>query len=87
MIRLKVEDYYPQKKRWWLRLREKNCKANEMPCHYKLETYLHEYSQAAGIVEDRKEPLSAPLWDGRGRFPIAYCLYKRRSNNRPQSGA
>lgn len=32
--------YYPQKKRWWLRLREKNGKVKEMPCHHKLESYL-----------------------------------------------
>ena len=53
----KVEDYYPQKKRWWLRLREKNGKVNEMPCHHKLETYLDAYIEAAGIAEDRKGPL------------------------------
>jgi integrase/recombinase XerD len=33
VVGLKVEDYYPQNKRWWLRLREKNGKVNEMPCH------------------------------------------------------
>ncbi len=32
VVNLKVEDYYAQKKRWWLRLREKNGKINEMPC-------------------------------------------------------
>ena len=35
VVALKVEDYYPQKKRWWLRLHEKNGKVNEMPCHHK----------------------------------------------------
>ena len=57
VVGLKVEDYYPQKKRWWLRLREKNGKVNEMPCHHKLESYLDEYIKAAGIGEDRKGPL------------------------------
>ncbi len=37
VVGLKVEDYYAQNKRWWLRLREKNGKVNEMPCHHKLE--------------------------------------------------
>lgn len=40
VVRLAVEDYYSQKKRWWLRLREKNGKVgkvNEMPCHHKLK--------------------------------------------------
>jgi hypothetical protein len=40
VVTLAVEDYFPQKKRWWLRLREKNGKLNEMPCHHKLEEYL-----------------------------------------------
>jgi len=57
VVALNVEDYYPQKKRWWLRLREKNGKVNEMPCHHKLETYLDEYIKAAGIADDRKGPL------------------------------
>jgi hypothetical protein len=37
VVGLKIEDYYPQKKRWWVRLHEKNGKVNEMPCHHKLE--------------------------------------------------
>lgn len=57
VVGLKVEDYYPQKKRWWLRLREKNGKVNEMPCHHKLEAYLDEYLAAAGGKADRKGPL------------------------------
>jgi len=57
VVALNAEDYYPQKKRWWLRLREKNGKVNEMPCHHKLEVYLDSYISAAGIAEDRKGPL------------------------------
>ncbi len=57
VVGLRVEDYYPQNKRWWLRLREKNGKVNEMPCHHKLEFYLDEYIKAAGIEGDRKGPL------------------------------
>jgi hypothetical protein len=34
VVALTVEDYYAQKKRWWLRLGEKNGKVNEMPCHH-----------------------------------------------------
>jgi len=56
-VALKVEDYYPQRKRWWLRLREKNGKVNEMPCHHTLEEYLDQYIEAAGISSDRKDPL------------------------------
>jgi site-specific recombinase XerD len=57
VVALATEDYFPQKKRWWLRLHEKNGKVNEMPCHHKLETYVDEYIKAAGIEGDRKGPL------------------------------
>jgi integrase/recombinase XerD len=53
VVALSVEDYFPQKKRWWLRLHEKNGKVNEMPCHHKLESYLDEYIKAAVIDGDR----------------------------------
>jgi site-specific recombinase XerD len=53
VVALKVEDYYPQKKRWWLRLHEKNGK----PCHHNLEDYLDAYIQATGIERYRKGPL------------------------------
>jgi site-specific recombinase XerD len=54
VVALTIEDYFAQKKRWWLRLREKNGKVNEMPCHHKLESYLDAYIEAAGIAGDRK---------------------------------
>lgn len=57
VVNLKVEDYFPLKKRWWLRLQEKGGKVNEMGCHHKLEQYLDEYIAAAGIAEDKKGPL------------------------------
>jgi hypothetical protein len=57
VIALNVEDYYAQKKRWWLRLHEKNGKLNEMPCHHKLEQFLDAYIDAADIEEAHKGPL------------------------------
>ena len=57
VVGLKVEDYFPLKKRCWLRLHEKNGKVNEMPCHHKLEEYLDAYLKAAGVEGDRKGPL------------------------------
>ena len=57
VVSLRVEDYYPQTKRWWLRLHEKNGKLNEMPCHHNLEAYLDAYIEAAGVRDDRKGPL------------------------------
>jgi integrase/recombinase XerD len=57
VVGLKVEDYFPLKKRYWLRLREKGGKVNEMGCHHKLEQFLDEYIAAAGIADDKKGPL------------------------------
>lgn len=53
-VGMKVEDYFPgQKKRWWVRLQEKNGKVNEMPCHHSLEEALDAYLEGAGIGGDR----------------------------------
>jgi len=57
VVELAVEDYFSQKKRWWLRLHEKNGKVTEMPCHHKLEQYLDAYITAADIAGGRKTPL------------------------------
>ena len=40
---MNVEDYYPQGKRWWVRLHEKGGKQHEMPAHHLLETYIDAY--------------------------------------------
>jgi site-specific recombinase XerD len=56
-VALAVEDYYPQKKHWWLRLHEKNGRLIEMPCHPKLAQYLDDYIEAADIAHEKKTPL------------------------------
>jgi integrase len=54
-LAMRVEDYFPQGKRWWLlRLHEKGGKSHEMPVHHTLEAYLDEYIRAAGSGEDKK---------------------------------
>lgn len=53
-VSMQVSDYFPQGKRWWLRLHEKGGKHHEMPVHHTLEAYLDSYLQAAGMTEDRK---------------------------------
>jgi site-specific recombinase XerD len=57
VVAMKVEDYYPQGKRWWIRLHEKGGKLHQVPAHHKLEQYLDEYIAAAGLREARKGPL------------------------------
>ena len=54
VIAMRVEDYYPQGKRWWVRLHEKGGKHHEMPAHHKLDLYLDEYRVEAGIADDKK---------------------------------
>ena len=56
-LSMRVEDYFPQGKRWWLRLHEKGGKNHEMPVHHTLEEHLDSYVRAAGIGEDKKGPL------------------------------
>ena len=56
-VAMRVEDYYPKGKRWWVRLHEKGGKRHEMPAHHNLEAYLDAYIEAAGIREDGKPPL------------------------------
>ena len=54
---MKVEDFFVQGRRGWVRLHEKGGKEHEMPTHHNLDRYLEEYIAAAGIGEDRKAPL------------------------------
>jgi site-specific recombinase XerD len=56
-ISMKVEDFFVQGRRGWVRLREKGGKDHEMPTHHNLDRYLEEYIAAVGIAEDRKGPL------------------------------
>jgi site-specific recombinase XerD len=56
-VAMKVEDYFPKTKRWWVRLHEKGGKHHEMPAHHQLEEYLDVYIEAAKIEKDKKGPL------------------------------
>jgi site-specific recombinase XerD len=65
-LHMDVEDYYPQGKRWWVRLHEKGGKQHEMPAHHLLESYLDAYVTAAGLAGEKAAPLFRTL-GGRGR--------------------
>jgi site-specific recombinase XerD len=54
VIKMRVEDYYTQGRRRWVRLHEKGGKRHEMPCNHNLETYLDAYIEAAGVADDPK---------------------------------
>jgi site-specific recombinase XerD len=54
VLQMRVEDYYIQGRRSWVQLREKGGKEHHVPCHHRLDEYLHQYISQAGIEGDRK---------------------------------
>jgi integrase/recombinase XerD len=57
IVNMEVRDYYPQGKRYWIRLHEKGGKFHEVPAHHTAENYLDEYIEAAGIATEKNKPL------------------------------
>jgi integrase len=56
-VSMKVEDFFVQGRRGWVRLHEKGGKEHEMPTHHNLDRYLEEYIAVADIAQDKKGPL------------------------------
>jgi integrase/recombinase XerD len=56
-VGMRIEDYYQNGKRWWLRLHEKGGKRHEVPAHHNAEAYIDAYIVAAGIGGEKKGPL------------------------------
>jgi integrase/recombinase XerD len=54
MTKMRVEDYYTQGRRGWVRLHEKGGKRHEMPCNHNLKAYIDAYISAAGVADDLK---------------------------------
>ena len=85
VIQMKVEDYYTQNRRGWVRLHEKGGKVNELPCHHKLEEFLEEWLKATGLAAEPAAPLFPTLRHGRltGRRQMAqaeiYRMVRRRA--------
>jgi integrase len=84
---MRVEDYYPMGKRWWVRLHEKGGKRHEMPAHHNLEAYLDAYITAAAIRDSGKTPLFRPAAGRTGTLtdkPMnrvdAYRMIQRRAS-------
>ena len=71
VVGMRVEDYYQQGKRWWLRLQEKGGKHHAVPVHHKAEAALDAYLAAGGIAAEK----DAPLWRS---MPRAGGLSARR---------
>ena len=84
VVGMRVEDYYQQGKRWWLRLQEKGGKHHAVPVHHKAEAYLDAYLAAAGIAAEKNSPLwrSMPRAGGMGARRMSrvdvFRMIKRR---------
>ncbi len=61
---LRVEDYFQQGRRSWLRLHEKGGKRHEVPCHHALDEDLDAWIRSPGIGEDKKGPLFRSIRKG-----------------------
>ena len=84
VVGMRVEDYYQQGKRWWLRLQEKGGKHHAVPVHHKAEASLDAYLAAAGIAAEKDSPLwrSMPRAGGMGARRMSrvdvFRMIKRR---------
>lgn len=58
---MNLSDYYPDGKRWWLRLHEKGGKRHQVPAHHNAEAYLDAYLGVVGRNGDKKAPLFRTL--------------------------
>jgi integrase/recombinase XerD len=86
VVMLRVEDYFQQGRRSWLRLHEKGGKRHEVPCHHSLDQYLDAWIAAAGLADDKKGPLFRSFKKGdklttnpMTRSDVLYMI-KRRAN-------
>jgi integrase/recombinase XerD len=57
VVKMRVGDYYPNGKRYWIRLHEKGGKFHEVPLHHTAEEYLDAYIESAGIAAEKSKPL------------------------------
>jgi integrase/recombinase XerD len=74
VVGMKVEDYYIQKRRGWVRLHEKGGKVNELPCHHNLEKFLDEWLSVSGLSTEPTAPLFPTMRHGKltvPRMPLA----------------
>lgn len=86
VVAMRVEDYFANGKRWWVRLHEKGGKRHEMPAHHKLEAFLDEYIKAAGLGDEARSPLFRSVAGRTGQLTAAamnrvdaYRMVQRRA--------
>jgi site-specific recombinase XerD len=85
VIQMRVEDYYTQNRRGWVRLHEKGGKVIELPCHHNLEQFLDEWFSRTGLLGEPTAPLFPTMPHGKftGRHMMAqaevYQMIRRRA--------
>jgi integrase len=85
-LSMKVEDYFIQGRRGWVRLHEKGGKRHEVPAHHNLDEYIEAYIKTAGLQGDPKGLLFRTVAGKTGRLtalPLsqadAYRMIRRRA--------
>jgi integrase/recombinase XerD len=87
VVGMKVEDYYIQKRRGWVRLHEKGGKVTELPCHHNLEQFLDEWLQRSGLSAEPTSPLFPTMRHGKlvDRAPLAQANVHMMIQHRARS--
>jgi integrase/recombinase XerD len=67
MVNMRIDDYYENGKRWWVRLHEKGGKRHEVPCHHNAEAHLDAYLLRASETTKSLPYSGASMPDGRSR--------------------
>lgn len=85
-VAMRLEDYFIQGRRGWVRLHEKGGKRHEVPAHHNLDAYIEEYIKVAGLQGDPKGFLFRTVAGKTGRLttlPLsqadAYRMIRRRA--------
>ena len=77
VVGMPVDDYYPQGKRWWVRLHEKGGKRHEMPAHHNFEAYIDAYIKAADIGDAGNNDVPVSFVSKRSRPDLAQSVRER----------
>lgn len=85
-LAMRVEDYFIQGRRGWVRLHEKGGKRHEVPAHHNLDEYIEAYIKTAALQDDPKGLLFRTIAGKTGRLttlPLsqadAYRMIRRRA--------
>ena len=84
---MRVDDYYRNGKRYWIRLQEKGGKHHEVPAHHNAEAYIDAYLTAVGIGNEPATPLFRSFSGRSGKITElgitrtdAFRMVKRRAS-------